>query len=199
MAFFELLSLIPFYLLGSFPTGKLVARSQGVAIEQHGSGNVGATNVARVVGKKAGVITLLGDVSKGFLGVGLAGLLFDPPLISYAGIALVLGHCFSLPGMKGGKGVATALGVLLGLKIWLGLFAALSFALTFKATRYVSVSSVTAALLIPALALLTELPDHLVFSLAAIALVIVLRHRPNIQRLIEGKEPKFGEKAAAEN
>lgn len=194
---FELLSLIPFYLIGSFPTGKLVARSKGVTIEEHGSGNVGATNVARVLGKKAGVITLVGDISKGLLGVAFASLLFEPHLVSYAALALVLGHCFSLPGMKGGKGVATALGVLLGLRFWLGLFAALSFAATFKTTRYVSVSSVTAALLIPVLALLTELPDHLVFSLAAISLVIVLRHRPNIKRLIEGREPKFGEKSSS--
>ena len=105
------LSLIPFYLLGAFPTGYLIARMNGVDVTAVGSGNVGATNVSRVVGKKAGIVTLLVDVFKGAFGVAVAsGLSTSTLFVALCAVAVVAGHCFSVPPyLKGGKGVATAL------------------------------------------------------------------------------------------
>jgi acyl phosphate:glycerol-3-phosphate acyltransferase len=187
------LSLAPFYLLGAFPTGRLVARSYGVEIEQHGSGNVGATNVARVIGKKAGITTLVGDVAKGVIGTVLARACYDDPWgAPLAGVALVAGHCFSIPGMKGGKGVATALGTLLGLVPVYALVALIVFAGALKLGGMVSLASVTSSLLLPIYAIITGERGEIVAALSAIALIIVLRHRQNLERIIAGTEPKFG-------
>ena len=188
-----LVTLIPFYLIGCFPTGMLVAKGYGVDITAHGSGNVGATNVGRVIGKKAGIFTWLADMLKGSLAVGIAG--FIAPfgwLPAAAAAAVVCGHCFSLPPrFKGGKGVATALGTLLVLFPIGALVAIISFGTTFAALKMVSVSSLAATLAVPLLALVTDQPDSLFVSLAVISVVIVYRHRDNIIRIIEGREPRF--------
>lgn len=99
-------ALVPFYLLGAIPSGKIIALSKGVEIEKHGSGNVGATNLARVVGKKAGLYTLLADIGKGVLAVFVAHMLTENQDFSaLAGLSSVLGHCFSVPKvLRGGKG-----------------------------------------------------------------------------------------------
>src|SRR5262245_36849666 len=130
---FAFLALIPFYLLGAFPTGQLVARFHRIDLTAAGSGNIGATNAARVLGKKAGVAVLGGDVLKGALACAIAGLVFaNPAMQGWAGFAAVAGHCFSIPGkLKGGKGVATGLGTFLYLSFASALFAIAVFALFF--------------------------------------------------------------------
>ena len=193
-----LLSLVPFYLLGAFPTGPLIAKVYGVDIASRGSGNVGATNVARVVGKRAGIFTLLGDALKGALGVVLAGLCVGEAWFpGTAALAVVLGHCFSVPPyLKGGKGVATALGVITVLYPSSSLVALATFGMFFWLWRIVSLASIGATLLVPMWALVTNAPDVVSVSLMLIAVVIVMRHEENIKRLIEGREPRFqGRKA----
>ena len=187
------ISLIPFYLLGAFPTGSLVAKIYGIDITSKGSGNVGATNVARVVGKRAGILTLLGDALKGALGVLIAGLVVgDAWFPGAAAVAVVLGHCFSVPPyLRGGKGVATALGVITVLYPSSSIVALVTFGAFFGIWKIVSLASIAATLVVPIWALVTNAPDTVSASLIAIAALIVMRHEQNIKRLIEGREPKF--------
>ena len=186
-------SIIPFYLLGAFPTGYLLSKLHGIDIASRGSGNVGATNVARVLGERAGILTLMGDVCKGALGVAIAGVIVGESWFSgAAGIAVVLGHCFSIPPFfKGGKGVATALGVISVLYPTSAPVALVVFGLCFGIWKIVSLASIAATLVVPAWALVTNADDAVSFSLMVIAALIVMRHEQNLRRLIEGREPKF--------
>lgn len=188
-----LIALIPFYLIGTFPSGYLLAKLRGVDITKQGSGNVGATNVARSLGKKAGILTLVLDLTKGLLAIYLASLLADQGwFVAAAAVAVVCGHCFSIPPLlKGGKGVATGLGVLIALAPGAGVTSVVIFVVLFSATRFVSLSSIVATLSAPIYSLVTNQPEAKSLALMAIALVIVYRHRENIQRLIEGRETKF--------
>jgi glycerol-3-phosphate acyltransferase PlsY len=190
------LGLLPFYLIGAFPTGTIVAKSYGVDITAQGSGNVGATNVARVIGKRAGIFTLLGDVLKGAIGIVIASAMAEASWFpAVAGIALVLGHCFSVPPfLKGGKGVATALGVVLALDPLSAAVAIISFAAVFAIWRIVSLASISAALVVPIGGFLFNLGEATTVAFATIALVVVARHEENIRRLIEGREPTFSSK-----
>jgi glycerol-3-phosphate acyltransferase PlsY len=190
------LGLLPFYLIGSFPTGTIIAKSYGVDITAQGSGNVGATNVARVIGKRAGILTLLGDVLKGVIGIVVASAMVEATWFpSVAGIALVLGHCFSVPPfLKGGKGVATALGVVLALHPLSAAVAVVSFGVVFAVWKTVSLASISAALVVPVGAFLFNLGEATTVAFATIALVVVARHEENIRRLIEGREPTFSSK-----
>jgi len=187
------ISLVPFYFLGAFPTGLLIAKLNGIDITAQGSGNVGATNVARVIGKRAGIYTLLGDALKGALGVWVAGLIVGDPWFSGAGaVAVALGHCFSVPPyLKGGKGVATALGIITVLYPSSSIVALVTFGVFFGIWKIVSLASIAATLVVPMWALVTNAPDAVSVSLIAIAALIVMRHEQNIKRLIEGREPKF--------
>jgi glycerol-3-phosphate acyltransferase PlsY len=187
------LLLLPFYLMGAFPTGILLSKLRGIDITQQGSGNVGATNVARVMGKKFGILTLMGDLFKGSLGILLARLFGASELfVAVVAVALVFGHCFSIPPiLKGGKGVATALGVLLAFEPVLALVAAGVFGAVFALWRIVSLASISAALLVPAVALTCGYSDTVAVALVIIGLTLVARHDENIKRLIEGREPTF--------
>lgn len=186
-------ALIPFYLLGAFPTGHLIARARGVTIEEHGSGNVGATNVLRTLGKKAGAITFAGDFLKGLLAAALGVALGGPMLGAYAGAAAVFGHCFSIPGkLKGGKGVATAFGVFTVSCPVAALVALALFGTTLSIGRMVSLASIVAALSAPLTAIVLSAPEELLPPLGVIGFLVVWRHRANIQRIIEGREPKIG-------
>jgi glycerol-3-phosphate acyltransferase PlsY len=189
----SLASLVPFYLLGAFPTGRLIAKVYGIDLSSQGSGNVGATNVARVIGRRAGIFTLIGDVAKGSIGVWLAQILVSEPwFASAAGVALVLGHCLSIPGYsRGGKGVATALGVISMLLPSSGALALIVFGGVFWIWRIVSLASVAATLAVPAWGLVIGASDSVSLSLMAQAAIIVMRHEQNLRRLIEGREPKF--------
>jgi acyl phosphate:glycerol-3-phosphate acyltransferase len=189
------------YLCGSIPTGVLIARRLGVEVRKVGSGNIGATNVARSAGKKAGLLTLLGDAAKGLLPVLIVRLwdLGDTTLAATA-VAALLGHLFSpFLGFSGGKGVATGLGVFLGLAPYAILLALLLFLATFALSRIVSLASLVAAAATPLLLLLLAYPRAQVVAGLVIALLVILRHHENIARLWKGQEPKFtlGKSSAA--
>lgn len=193
-----LLALLPFYLLGAFPTGFLIARAQGITLWNHGSGNVGATNVTRILGARAGLLTLLGDVAKGLIAVGIAVLTSSSVSFSaLSAIAVVAGHCFSIPGkLRGGKGVATALGAMLALSPLCALLSVGVFGGVVSLSKMVSLASLSAALSAPLFAMLLQLPNPYVAALAVVALLITVRHRANIERIAQGKENKIGKERA---
>lgn len=201
------LLLLTAYLLGAIPTGFLVARSvKGIDIREHGSGNTGATNVWRVVGRNAGISVLAIDLLKGISAVLLTrwGLLVayadDPAMldsvpwwITMAGLLAILGHSRSIwLNWTGGKSAATGLGVLLALHWPVGLGAAIVFAITLAVSRIVSLGSMLAAA--ASVVLMVGLSQPLPYVLLAIAgsVYVILRHRPNIQRLLNGTEPRLG-------
>jgi glycerol-3-phosphate acyltransferase PlsY len=191
------------FLLGSIPTGYLVARAKGVDIRQHGSGNIGATNVFRTLGKPLGIFVFLVDALKGFAAVWLAAQFSDGS--DWAGIvaavAVIAGHNYTpWLGFKGGKGIATSAGVLLALMPWAVLAIAVVWVLVFKISRYVSLASICAAAALPVAVGLLWFSGCggngplLAFSLAISALAI-WRHRTNIQRLRAGTESRFERKS----
>ena len=189
----EILLLICSYLLGSVPTGLLLARAFGVDIRGTGSGNIGATNVYRTMGRKVGILTLVGDCLKGLVPVLAAKWLgLSDAWVAGIGLAAFLGHVYTVfLGFKGGKGVATALGVFLGIAP-LSLLGALAvFALVLYRWRYVSAASLAAAAIIPVLVtVITAKPELIVMS-CAIAAIVIFRHRENIARLRAGTETRF--------
>jgi glycerol-3-phosphate acyltransferase PlsY len=184
------------YLIGSIPFGALIARYRNIDLREHGSGNIGATNVARVLGKKAGLITLVGDCAKGVAAVALAThLLGQTGPIAIAGLMAFFGHIFSFfLKFKGGKGVATALGIFLYLTPGPALASAGVFALTMGVCRYVSLSSILAAISLPLFALGFRAPAPYIYTAATVSLFVIWKHRENIQRLLAGGESKFGKK-----
>lgn len=191
--------LIGAYFLGAVPVGVLVARAKGVDILKVGSGNIGATNVQRALGKKAGLFVFFMDVLKGLLPA-LAGRLLlaqTPPLTAeewagLAGVCGVLGHCLSpFLGFKGGKGISTGLGALLGASPLVGLSAFGLFLASMFVNRYVSLSSILAAASLPFFAWLYHDPRSLLIAFTVFAAFIIYRHRANIARLRAGTEPKF--------
>jgi glycerol-3-phosphate acyltransferase PlsY len=188
------------YLLGSIPFGYLLVRATGGGdIRFRGSGNIGATNVARTSGWTVGVATLLLDSAKGFLAVWLSGHFSGGNFrhMMYAGLASILGHVFPVwLKFQGGKGVATALGVFLAM-CWLAVVAAVAlFLLVALFWRYVSLASISAAAALPLLVYLLYAPGHApptpvsVCTLLA-AVVVIVKHRDNIERLLAGTEPRF--------
>lgn len=181
------------YLLGSIPFGVLLAKLKRVDLREHGSGNIGATNAARILGKTAGLLTLLGDCGKGYLASWVAGQLLEVQwAIALAGLMAFLGHVFSVfLKFKGGKGVATGLGVFLYLIPGAGLLAIGVFALSLIVTRYVSVSSILAAISIPWSGIYFNASGPSIYVATAAAIITTIRHHENIQRLIDGKESKF--------
>jgi glycerol-3-phosphate acyltransferase PlsY len=188
------------YLLGSIPWGLLITRFFGRAdIRQAGSGNIGAANVTRVAGPAAGVLTLLLDTAKGYAAVWIAGRYSNESsmLMMVAGLAALVGHCFPVwLNFKGGKGVAAALGVFLALCASAALSALAIFGLVTAYWKYVSLGSISAAAAMPLLIYFLWAPPHapptvIIFGTMAAALLIIYKHDANIQRLVEGVEPKF--------
>jgi glycerol-3-phosphate acyltransferase PlsY len=188
------------YVLGSIPFGYLLVRARsGGDVRAMGSGNIGATNVARTAGMSIGVATLLLDAGKGYFAVWLAEHFSggNIRIMMYAGLAAILGHVFPVwLKFSGGKGVATALGVFLMIS-WAAVAAAVAvFAIVVLFWRYVSLASVSAAAALPLLVYLLYAPGHAppaavtAGTLLAAALVIV-KHRENIERLMAGTEPRF--------
>src|SRR5262245_22586308 len=180
------------YLLGSVPTGYILGSLAGVDVRKAGSGNVGATNVARVVGKRHGIFTLVADISKGFVPVVIAlNLGLTSTATAFVGVAAFLGHLYPVfLRFQGGKGVATALGVFLGLAPWATLILVAIFVLIILATRVVSLGSMTTAASAPIVFWLMFSSPILTGTSLFIALMIILRHRGNIQRLRSGTEPR---------
>jgi len=186
------------YLLGSIPFSYLVARVFGVGdVRKVGSGNVGATNVMRSAGKAAGVLAFLLDATKGAAATFLVGLLdpHDHVTPSLAAIAAVLGHIFPVwLRFQGGKGVATGAGAFLPLApVAAGLSMGV-FAICLAVSRYVSVSSIVAALSLPIMAAAFGAPSAVWLAAAFCAGVIVFKHRANIRRLRAGTENRLGRK-----
>lgn len=188
----KLLVIIAAYFLGSIPTAYLMGWTlRGIDIRTVGSGNVGATNVFRTIGKMAGIATLLIDLAKGLLAVELALIYCGGdlwPLL--AGISAVAGHSWSLwVNFRGGKGVATSAGVFLALLPGPMGMALLVFALALGVSRRVSVGSILAAVTLPLAALFLGSPGPRVFVAGFLSGVVILRHAPNIKRLLRGEEP----------
>ncbi|MBI3752712.1 MAG: glycerol-3-phosphate 1-O-acyltransferase PlsY [Deltaproteobacteria bacterium] len=184
------------YFIGSIPTGIIVAKILGAPDPRTvGSGNIGATNVGRAGGKAAGIITLVGDVLKGFLIILLAFYIFgsSPKEISIMGLAVFLGHIFPVfLKFKGGKGVATALGVFLAIGPLPAMAALILFVILVAIFRYISVGSMIAAASIPVFFSFFTSSQPYVPLAAVIAVFIILKHSDNIKRLIQGTENKIG-------
>lgn len=186
------------YLLGALPFGLIVARAKGFDIRSHGSGNIGATNVFRVVGKGWGIFTLTLDILKGFVPAFFfqqaAGL--DPGYGVLFGVAAILGHTFPVYlRFKGGKGVATSAGVLLGVAPLAVGVALICWLICMAVSRYVSLSSVVAAAAV-AVTVWVEGDKGLVVKIAltVVSVLVIWLHRANIRRLLNGTENRFGKK-----
>lgn len=192
--------LLAAYFLGSVPFGLLLAKLFGGGdVRKTGSGNIGAANVARVAGPLAGILTLVLDTAKGAAAVLLAARFTHESAawMMLAALAALVGHCFSVwLKFKGGKGVATALGLFLALCPPAALAALLLFALVAACWRYVSLGSISAAAAMPLLMYFLWAPHHappliITFGSLAATLLVVYQHRANIQRLVRGEEPRF--------
>lgn len=181
------------YLLGSIPTGLLLGKAFGVDVRKEGSGNIGATNLYRTVGRKVGVMTLVGDCLKGLLPV-LAVKYSTLPLkyAAWVGLAAFCGHVFSVfLKFRGGKGVATALGVFLALSPLAVAVALGVFWLLMLVWRYVSLGSIGAAAVMPITVWALGEGRVIIAVTALIALVVIVRHIENIKRLVVGTESRF--------
>jgi glycerol-3-phosphate acyltransferase PlsY len=183
------------YLAGGIPSGYLIARwMRGIDIREHGSGNPGAANVYRTVGPVAGWATLFFDALKGFLPLLLAKRMYPDALwvhISCATLAIV-GHIWTVfLRFRGGKGVATSAGVFAALLPVPTLFAVVVFALATALTKHISLGSISGALILPVAAVLLHEPRPLAAMAALVSLLILLKHIPNMKRLLEGKELHF--------
>lgn len=193
------------YLLGSIPTGYLAGRLRGIDIRQVGSGNIGATNVFRALGKPAGIIVLVIDGLKGYAACAWVAELMlhwfparageGEALRITAGLAAILGHNFTCwLKFRGGKGIATSAGVLAALVPGALLIVLSIWAIVFALTRYVSLASMLAALALPVATWITRRDTSLTIVTAAMAALAIYKHRSNIQRLIHGTENRFRSK-----
>ena len=198
------------YLLGSVPTGFLVAKAKGVDIRQAGSGNIGATNVFRILGAVAGVLVLLTDAAKGLLAVLVLAPLINTWLYPAAGplarewfrvaagLSAILGHNYTCwLRFRGGKGIATSAGAI-GALVPLALVISLAlWVIVLACTRYVSLASMAAAIVLPIATWLTGQNTLLIGVVAAMAILAIFKHKANIQRLLNGTENRVGRKSPA--
>jgi glycerol-3-phosphate acyltransferase PlsY len=189
-------ALLGAYLVGAVPVGFLVARAfGGTDIRRQGSGTIGATNVLRTLGWLPAILTLVGDIAKGFCAVSLAAALLhgDDRGVAAAAVLAVVGNCWPVfLGFRGGKGVATGLGALLALIPWAMVPALLVFLAVVTTSRYVSLGSLLGAVGAPFAAMAIGYPTPSVLAALAIAGIIVARHRHNVLRLASGTEPRLG-------
>lgn len=181
------------YLIGSIPTGLLLGKACGIDVRNEGSGNIGATNLYRVVGRKIGVLTLLGDCLKGLIPVlAVKYSVLPADYAVWVGLAAFCGHVFSVfLKFKGGKGVATALGVFLALAPLAVGLALLVFISMMLIWRYVSLGSIAAALAMPLTVTLLHGDNVLIGATLIIAVIVVAKHHENIRRLLAGTENRF--------
>lgn len=197
MIFIFLILTVIAFIIGSVPSGLLIARLKGVDLRKTGSGNIGATNVLRAVGKVPALLTLAGDILKGTLAVALGGYFLDNLLMKgIVGLAAIAGHNFSLfLGFKGGKGVATSIGVLIlfapkaaliTLALWLGVA---------LMTRYSSLGAIVSFGLLPLNIYLFDYTKEKLIISVIIASLLLFRHSANIKRLLNGSESRIGERA----
>ncbi|TAN42170.1 MAG: glycerol-3-phosphate 1-O-acyltransferase [Nitrospirae bacterium] len=185
------------FLIGSVPTGLIIAKAKGIDLRKVGSGNIGATNVMRAVGKKEALFTLLGDIGKGAAAVVFAKFFaLDILWQGLAGLCAVLGHNFSVfLKFRGGKGVATSLGILFAYSPHVGLFTATLWLLAAKFTKYSSLSALIAFGFLPLSIYVLDMSLEK-FSIAIVLTVLLfIRHSANIKRLIEGTESRIGQRS----
>ena len=192
----QALGLLAAWLIAAIPFGLLAGLAMGVDVRRAGSGNIGATNVIRVVGAKLGVIVFLLDVSKGWVGVMIGRWLgMEGWMLATVALVVVMGHSFSpYLAFKGGKGVATALGALIGINPLSALICFLVWFVVVGITRYVSLGSVIGVIPAPVLVYLLA-PSHnaeLAVGVIPLILLIIGRHSENIERLMKGEENRFG-------
>jgi glycerol-3-phosphate acyltransferase PlsY len=182
------------YLIGSIPTGFIIGKLAGIDVRTAGSGNIGATNVARVMGKGRGLLTLLADVAKGFVPVFAAQqMAFSHTAVAVIAGAAFLGHLYPLfLKFRGGKGVATAFGALLAVAPQVTLILIAVFIFAALPSRIISLGSLGAALAAPILFWFFSYPAPFVALTVFLAAMIVIRHHANIKRLLDGAEPRFG-------
>lgn len=192
------------YVVGATPFGYLAGKMRGIDIRRHGSGNIGATNVLRVLGKPVGIAVLVLDLLKGLLPVLLAQSASSSSAIHIAtALAAILGHNYTFwLGFKGGKGIATTAGAILPLMPWALLAAVVVWTIALLASHYVSVASIAAAVAVPSTlvvqGLVTGRWDPAVLGFALIvATLAIWKHRSNIQRLRRGEENRIGKKPSA--
>lgn len=193
------------YVVGGIPTGLIIGKVfAGIDLREHGSKNIGFTNALRVLGPKLGIPVLLIDVVKAVLPIVLLPLLMplelNPEVHSVSlGLAVLLGNLFSLfMGFKGGKGVATSLGVFLALAPLSVLIALGAFILAFALTRYVSMGSLVSAVVLPTSIGILHGPGYTLAMGVAAAVFVVFKHRANVERLMKGTEHKWGAKKGTE-
>jgi len=184
------------YVLGSVPFGMLFASTQGIDLRKYGSGNIGATNVARILGKTLGSLTLLADTLKGWLAMSLASwVLNDTAAIAGAGLMVFLGHLFSIfLKFKGGKGVATGFGIHIYVMPGATFLAVGIFAFTLWISKYVSLSSIVATIALPVFGIFLKVPLPYLHVSLLIAMLIVFKHQSNIRRIINKTESRFPKK-----
>lgn len=185
------------FFFGSIPWGYFIGKAKGIDLRKTGSGNIGATNVLRTIGKKEALATLLLDISKGFIPVLLVQLLYphEKNLIGTVGVLAILGHCFTpFLKFKGGKGVATSIGAILAYTPPAGLITLVIWILIFKIFRISSLSALVAFGLLPLNTFLLNYPYEVVIFTFILTVIIYLRHIENIKRLLKGKEPRMGDK-----
>lgn len=188
------------YLIGSLSAAIITCRVMGLPDPRTtGSNNPGATNVMRIGGKKAAIITLIGDALKGFIPVCLVGILFpnDSTLMACSALAAFLGHLFPIFfEFKGGKGVATALGCIIALSPWVALCAFGTWIVVFLSTRISSLSALTAAIFAPIYLWLFDASLYVVLAVVVMDVLLIIRHKANIERILKGEEKKmsFGQK-----
>lgn len=191
-------ALVAGFVLGGIPSGFIVARLRGVAIQKVGSGNIGFSNVFRSVGKIEGLIVLIADIAKGFVPVLVFKQVWGIHFALMAGVAAMLGHMFTpFLRFKGGKGVATGLGVFIGLAPCSALFTLLVWLVVVLISRYISLGSIVAALALPLFIYYSRylIRDEYHIGLEVVTilvcLLVIVMHRGNIKRLVKGKEHRF--------
>ncbi len=187
------------YLVGSIPCGLLLGALAGVDVRKGGSGNIGATNVTRQLGKTFGLLTLLGDAAKAVVPMAVTSRLLGPgDAVVLAGVAAVVGHCFPLYlRFRGGKGVATALGMWLYLHPLAAIILVGIFVGMVAATDYVSAGSLAAAALLPIVLVVLQAPRTAILAAVVVAAIIWFKHRDNIRRLLAGTEKSWRSKEKA--
>jgi glycerol-3-phosphate acyltransferase PlsY len=189
-----LILVLPAYFLGTFPSALMVARSGGRDVLSEGSGNPGASNVARLMGWKAGLVVLLADFAKGAIASGVGLAVAGRGGAFALGIAAVLGHMFPVTRrFKGGKGVATAGGMLIVLYPWIVLVLGVVWFLLARVLKLASVGSLVGAVLFPVLVAVGGYGTPEVVAIAVLAVIVIARHAANVRRLFQGKELRTGE------
>lgn len=187
------------FFFGSIPWGYIIGKTKEIDLRKIGSGNIGATNVMRVIGKKQALITLFLDISKGFIPVFVIKLIpqysTNCILLGTVGVLAILGHCFTpFLKFKGGKGVATSIGVLLAYIPLVGIITVATWIVAVKISRISSVGALLSFGLLPVNVYILNCPDEVLVFACAFTTIVYLRHISNINRLIKGNEPKIGQR-----